>query len=189
MFNLAARKCLALAGLVAALSPLAPADLSAQAEHPVQVALLAPIQAFPEDDAVRGLRLSLLYGRNSDVTGVDVGLVPHVMGDFVGVQVGVASIVEGDARGLQWGPGLNLVDGYLTGAQFAGLVNSARAGEGLQVAGGVNHSRDFRGLQIALVNYAQRLHGVQLGLVNIIREGGVLPVMPLVNWSFDGDPM
>jgi hypothetical protein len=29
------------------------------------------------------------------------------------------------------------------------------------------------------------MEGVQLGLVNIIQEGGVLPVMPLVNWSFE----
>jgi len=40
------------------------------------------------------------------------------------------------------------------------------------------------GARAASVNYTQRLHGVQVGLVNIIREGGTFPVFPLVNWSF-----
>jgi len=35
----------------------------AQEEHPVQLALLNPVQLFPEGDAVRGIRLSLLYGK------------------------------------------------------------------------------------------------------------------------------
>jgi hypothetical protein len=32
--------------------------------------------------------------------------------------------------------------------------------------------------------YAQRLHGVQIGLINIIKTGGQFPVFPIVNWSF-----
>ena len=40
------------------------------------------------------------------------------------------------------------------------------------------------GARAALVNYTQRLHGVQVGLVNIIRQGGPFPGFPLVNWSF-----
>lgn len=186
---LVVRRALVLAALVSALATLPPpTPLAAQEEHAIQVALLAPIQAFPAEDAVRGLRLSLLYGRNSDVTGMDIGLVPHVTGDFLGVQWGGVNLVDGDTEGVQWGV-VNVTDGHLTGLQASGVVNVAGTGEGAQLAWWVNHSRNFRGLQIALVNYAERLHGVQLGLVNIIREGGVLPVMPLVNWSFPGEPM
>lgn len=186
------RSAALLAAIVLALLA-APSPGTAQEEHPFQVALLSPIQAFPEEDAVRGLRLSLVYGRNSSLTGFDLGLGSHLTDDLLGVQVGAANLVDGDAEGVQVGVifglnGLNLVRGSLTGAQLGGVVNVARAGEGFQL-GGVNHSRNFRGLQIAFVNYAERLHGVQLGFINIIREGGVLPVMPLVNWSFDGEPM
>jgi len=102
------RKLVAAVALVSAL--MMPVMVRGQDAKPIQLALLTPLQIVPQDDAVRGVRLSLLYGRNSYVTGFDLGLVSHTTGDFT---------------------------------------------------------------------------GVQLGLVNIIKEGGVLPVMPLVNWSFE----
>jgi len=102
------RKLVAAVALVSAL--MMPVMVRGQDAKPIQLALLTPLQIVPQDDAVRGVRLSLLYGRNSYVTGFDLGLVSHTAGDFT---------------------------------------------------------------------------GVQLGLVNIIKEGGVLPVMPLVNWSFE----
>ena len=43
------------------------------------------------------------------------------------------------------------------------------------------------GLQISIVNYPKRLHGLQIGLINIIAEGGAFTVFPIVNWSFSGD--
>ena len=30
----------------------------------------------------------------------------------------------------------------------------------------------------------RELHGVQIGLVNIIKKDGFMPVFPIVNWSF-----
>ncbi|MFQ5538613.1 MAG: LA_2272 family surface repeat-containing protein [Gemmatimonadota bacterium] len=161
-----------------------PGALAAQEEHPFQVSLLSPIQAFPEEDAVRGLRLSILYGRNMDVTGVDIGLVSHVSRDFTGVQWGLVGFVEGDALGVQSNQFVNIVEGELEGVQI-GALNMADRGQGLQLSL-VSHARNFQGLQIGLVNYAETLKGIQIGLVNIIRSGGVLPVMPLVNWSSGG---
>ena len=43
----------------------------------------------------------------------------------------------------------------------------------------------MNGLQIAVVNYAATLHGLQLGLINIIGKGGFLPVFPIFNFSFE----
>ena len=40
------------------------------------------------------------------------------------------------------------------------------------------------GLQVGVVNYAQSMRGLQIGLVNIIKQGGQFPVFPIVNWSF-----
>jgi hypothetical protein len=52
--------------------------------------------------------------------------------------------------------------------------------------GSVNyHQGHFKGLQFAIVNYAATLHGLQLGLINIIGEGGFLPVFPFFNFDFD----
>lgn len=44
-----------------------------------------------------------------------------------------------------------------------------------------------RPIQVALVgivNYAASLHGVQVGLVNNIRQGGAFPVFPILNRWF-----
>lgn len=46
-------------------------------------------------------------------------------------------------------------------------------------------SDDFIGLQLGLVNYAVQLHGIQIGLINIIKNGGMLPIFPIFNFSFD----
>lgn len=43
------------------------------------------------------------------------------------------------------------------------------------------------GLQLALINYAQKAKGVQVGIVNIIKEGGQFPIMILVNWGKSTD--
>lgn len=157
-----------------------PAKSAAQEEHPFQVALLAPIQAFPEEDAVRGVRLSLLYGKNTSVTGFDWGLVSHTTREFLGVQFGGVGIAEGSFTGFQANV-VNVVQGDFEGFQY-GAVSSTDTGRGVQFSV-VSHARNFRGLQIGLVNYAETLSGVQVGLVNIIVHGGVLPVMPIVNWS------
>lgn len=155
----------------------------AQEEHPFQVSLLAPIQAFPEEDAIRGIRLSFLYGRNVSMTGFDLGLVSHTTREFLGVQFGLVGVAEGSFTGLQ-GTAVNVVQGDFEGLQW-GFVNSVETGRGVQIAPAVNHARNFRGLQFGLVNYAETMNGIQLGLVNIIVHGGVLPVMPLVNWSLE----
>ena len=39
------------------------------------------------------------------------------------------------------------------------------------------------GLQIGLFNHVGGLHGVQIGVVNIIESGNV-KMMPIVSWSF-----
>ncbi|MCP4631734.1 MAG: hypothetical protein GY855_02330, partial [candidate division Zixibacteria bacterium] len=46
-------------------------------EKPIQLSLFNPIQIFPETDGITGVRLNLLYGRNTKVIGVDFGLVNH----------------------------------------------------------------------------------------------------------------
>lgn len=167
---------------LAALGPVHAAH--AQEEHAIQLALLNPVQIFPEADAIRGVRVSLLYGKNSDFSGFDIGTVNHTTGSFVGVQFGLVGVADGGFQGWQY----NLVN--VTGGQFEGLqtgfVSLVEAGRGVQWSG-FNHARNFRGLQFAFVNYAERLNGVQVGLINIIREGGVLPVLPIVNWSFEDD--
>jgi hypothetical protein len=53
---------------------------------------------------------------------------------------------------------------------------------GVSIAGYNRMQGDQFGLTIGLYNYAKRLHGVQLGLINNARNNrGLLRVLPLVN--------
>lgn len=137
-------------------------------EKPIQLALFAPVQIFPDTTSIKGVRISLLYGRNTTVKGLDIGLVSHTTaGLSKGAQFGVVGFVEADFMGFQnnW---VNITQGSFEGFQW-GLVN---------------HANKASGFQLGLVNYARTLNGLQIGLVNIIKQGGQFPVFPIVNWSF-----
>lgn len=154
---------------------------AAAQEHPFQISLVTPIQIFPEEDEIRGVRLNILYGRNASVTGLDVGLINTTTREFLGLQVGIVGVSQGSFTGVQYNWLVNRLDGHLEGVQL-GVVNSVEDGRGVQLSG-VSHARNFRGLQIGWVNYAESIDGVQIGLVNIIKHGGQFPVMVLVNWG------
>jgi hypothetical protein len=137
-------------------------------EKAVQLSLLAPVQLFSENTSVAGFRISLLYGKNASVNGLDWGLVTHTTsGQSTGIQSSFVGISSADFSGGQYGF-VNLSQGKIEGMQW-GFVNSAA---------------NIHGFQFGVVNYAQSMRGLQIGLVNIIKQGGQFPVFPIVNWSF-----
>lgn len=170
---------------------------SANAE-PIQLALFNPIQLNPEGSSVDIGRISLIYGKNTNLTGVDLGLVNHLTGNAFALQWGAVGYVEGNFTGWQ-NNGFNITKGDITGLQGGSnaLYNSCRGGTGIQAGvvninqslvglqwGLVNYSPKMTGLQVGFVNYAASLKGLQLGLVNIIGAGGFMPVFPFLNFSF-----
>jgi len=102
--------------------------------HPVQIALVDPVQIFSADTSISGVRLNLLYGRNDSVTGVDLGLVGVADSDFTGWQYNVGNITKGGFSGLQMG-----------------FVNYANSAKGLQL-GVINYAVSLKGLQIGVIN-------------------------------------
>ena len=71
-----------------------PGALSAQTK-PVQISLFNPVQIVAEDEAIAGVRLNLIYGRNTSVVGFDIGLVNHSTdGHSKGLQAGIVGFVE-----------------------------------------------------------------------------------------------
>jgi len=156
---------------------------TAQDSKPVQVSLVNPIQIFPEDTAIKGVRLNVIYGKNVAVTGLDIGIINHSGSDgFRGLQYGLVGISDDDFIGWQ-NNFINISKGEVQGFQSA-LVNTTPNMSGFQL-GFVNHANDMSGFQLGLVNFAERMtKGLQIGVVNIIREGGRFPVFPVVNWAF-----
>ncbi len=135
---------------------------------PVNLSLVTPISIAKETDSVTAFRFNLLYGKNTSVEVVDLGLVNHTTsGLSKGLQFGAVNMAEGDFKGLQLAT-VNYNPGSFEGVQW----------------GAVNHTISGDGLQFGAINYAKRTHGLQIGVINIISEGGFLPVFPFVNWSF-----
>jgi len=138
-------------------------------EKPIQISLFNPIQIFPENTSIAGLRLNIIYGKNANMVGLDWGFVNQTTGTQTGVQWGGINLVDGGFKGWQSG-WVNITHGNSLGLQ-TGLVNY--------------HGGYFNGLQWSLVNYTETLKGLQLGLINIIGKGGFLPVFVLFNFDFN----
>jgi len=148
---------------------LATVGMNAQAQSkPVQLALFNPIQIFPENTSIGGIRISLIYGKNASVSGLDWGLVNYTTsGTSMGWQTGLVGLNEANFVGLQ----SNFVN-----------VNNQNV-EGVQW-GFYNHAGYMNGLQLGFINHAGSMKGLQIGLINIIKTGGQFPIFPIVNWSF-----
>ena len=139
---------------------------------PVMVSFFSPIEIpFDENSAwdVRGLRLSLPYGKCRDMIGLDLGLVTHSSSMF-GLQVAGVNIVEDDVR-MTMSAGLlaNYVGGSYVGFQFAGLANIVEDDAYSLSVAGVNYTGgSYTGLQIGLVNVVptQAKHAWQIGFWN-----------------------
>lgn len=151
-------------------------------EKPIQVALFNPIQIFDEDTSVKGLRLNILYGVNRDMTGIDLGLANHNRGVFQGFQYGLIGITEGDFTGWQ-DNAFNYTEGRFKGVQ-TGFYNGAGSARGF-LWGAVNITDSMEGLQLGIFNMTDRLDGLQIGIINVVKEKESLPILPIVNWSFD----
>ncbi|MDP8208405.1 MAG: hypothetical protein P9L92_17190 [Candidatus Electryonea clarkiae] len=156
-----------LVGLVVAMFVFISSPVLAE-DHPVQLSLFNPVQLFPEDDTITGIRLNLIYGKNASFTGIDWGMVNHTtQGKSLGYQQGMVGIADADFTGWQNNYFVNYVKGDF---------------EGLQ-SGAFNYANYAHGLQLGIINYSGSMKGVQLGFVNIIKQGGQFPIFPFVNWS------
>jgi hypothetical protein len=136
----------------------------------IQIALVTPVQIYPEDESISGVRLNLIYGRNVTVRGLDFGLINHTTGGLSkGEQLGVVGIVESDYLGWQHNYVVNYTKGDFEGFQW----------------GFLNYAKHASGFQLGFFNYVESMHGLQVGLINVIEKGGAFPVFPIVNWSFN----
>ena len=177
------------------------------AVSPLGIAIGGPVQFPPNDYDIIGARVSLLYGTNRDVSGIDLGLLGNITtGKFTGAAVsgifnytkgmatitglqlaGIANINTQKIRvvGLQaaLGTNYNSAESSIVGLQLA-LANLSPNTSiyGFQM-GLYNKARAVRGFQIGLINVTQNLSGIQIGLLNFYQDG-FFKVSPLINIGF-----
>jgi hypothetical protein len=147
-----------------------------------QLALFAPAQMFRSHYDVLGFRLSLLYGRNQNLRGFDLGAFNVVEGVGEGLQLGLVANRAGSMSGAQIAAH-NHAGESENGCFQMGVVNTAGDIIGCQL-GPINIARHVNGTQIGIVNVSQTMTGVQLGLVNIITRSDALVFCPFFNAQF-----
>ena len=92
--------------------------------RPIQLSLFNPVQIFPADDSVAGVRLNLIYGVNENVSGLDLGLVNHTRGNGSGIQWGPVSLTDGGFTGWQNGT-VAITKGRFSGVQTTFFTSAA----------------------------------------------------------------
>ena len=183
--------------LVAALAMVA---VNLQADTPVLVSLVDPVQIPSRSSTVDGLEIGLLMGRCDNLNGIGVGTSVMVDAKMNGLMVSLAfnwnsgggnglsaalvfNRLDGLFRGVQYAVGANICEGEFRGLQYSAWAsNYASRMRGAQY-GIVNLSHDCCGLQLGIVNMTEEMSGVQIGILNFIRNSP-LPFFPILNAHF-----
>lgn len=116
---------------------------------------------------VRGIKSAYFYETSDIVYGLEGGLVSVNHQEMKGIHGGLVSINEGEMVGLHSGF-VTIDKGDITGVQW-GFVNYTPG--------------HLTGVQFGFVNYVEDIYGLQIGLLNIARNGW-LPAMIFVNGRF-----
>jgi hypothetical protein len=149
-----------------------------------QYSIFSPIQLYPDNYDVYGVRLNLIYGENNSMYGADFGFYSALKNNMYGVQLAaVACSRDGDAMGVSAATIANMSIGNDGGLSMAGFMSLA-SGEfsGLQIAA-VCRAQRFKGVQVGVFNHCDDFKGFQFGLVNICRNQ-YLPFTILLNFRF-----
>ena len=165
----------------------------AQAETGFQFA--APNLNAPDDESVNGMRLSVIWGKNDRMSGLDLGLlsisetrersgfalimgVSRVTGSTTsGANFSLINYHSGKDSGVNAGF-INLLNDA-SGAFNVGFVTIAQKGT-LADLGGLNMSESSTA-QIGFINITKEIKSFQFGFINMA-ENGFFPIFPFVNF-------
>jgi len=149
----------------------------------------------PDNSEVKGVRLSAIYGKSGNVSGVDFALgwsdldnltgvsFPVLIGgnrirnSMTGVAFGIVNMHEGTDKGVNRGL-LNLTND-VQGLNW-GSINIS-TGKTLADVGFVNIS-DTSTFQLGVFNKTEMIKGVQIGLLNCA-SNGFFPCFPFFNFA------
>jgi len=134
-----------------------------------QISFFAPLQIFSEKNSIYGLRLSLPYGKNDTLVGVDLGIA-NKLNSLYGISfAALLSQRTNNMYGINLSGVFNISKGDDIGVSLAGFYNNVKDLKGLQCAVLYNQAVNVKGLQFGLVNYCHDMQGVQLGVINFCK--------------------
>ena len=147
----------------------------------LQFSLWNKVQIFDSDTSISLFRLNTVYGKNKNVSGLDIGFAGQAEGGFKGWQLNLINLVKENCAGLQ--TGLFNSSGDSKSVQI-GIINTAKKSVGWQI-GLINHSEDINGLQVGLLyNTAEVMKGLQIGFLNMHWKNEGIKFLPIINFSF-----
>ncbi len=124
---------------------------------------------------VRGVQAAGIANVNlKSADGVLVaGIANVILESSKGIQVaGLTNLQLSDYNGTQVAGLFNLNRVFIKGSQVAGLANIATDYVGgSQVTALFNYARNVKGFQVGLVNVADSLSGIPIGLVSFVKKG------------------
>jgi hypothetical protein len=137
-----------------------------------------------------GLQLSSFNGNRGQTNGLQIGALANAsIRSLNGMQIagfanyankrsrgmqiaGGANVMTGQLRGMQLAGGVNVVTGNISGSQLAGVSNIAtRKVKGSQISAAFNYGKNVQGTQIGILNFADSLGGVPIGLISYVNHG------------------
>lgn len=135
-----------------------------------QFSFFSPLQIFRETTDVSGLRLTLPYGKNADIKGLDLGIANDT-DNLYGISLAaMMSRRTENMYGFTFSGFLNLSEGDDIGLSIAGIYNQVNQIDGLQYATLYNQAKMVRGVQFGLVNYCHDMRGAQIGIFNVCKS-------------------
>ncbi len=158
------------------------------ADEPIQLSLVPDIAIFPRTETIQGFSLGV-WSENPQ-TSFTVGVINGSKGDSSGLTAGIVNYGE-NYQGVQWAL-VNVYSGNVLGWQASTMNMVGGDFQGFQ-SGIVNLGhQEVTGVQLGLFNYAEKLHGIQLGVVNIADNNPwfteapnkLATGFPVLNWSF-----
>ncbi len=137
-----------------------------------------------------GLQLSSFNGNRGQTNGLQIGALGNAsLRSLNGMQIagfanyankrsrgmqiaGGANVMTGPLRGMQLAGAVNVVTGNISGSQLAGVSNIAtRKVKGSQISAAFNYGKNVQGTQIGILNFADSLGGVPIGLISYVNHG------------------
>ena len=124
------------------------------------------------DKNVRAAQLSSLMNFSTGSTfGLQASGLFNTTKTMHGLQAAGLFNISGNVNGMQAAGLFNVSTKKVSGVQAAGLFNSASEINGLQTSGLFNRANKVRGVQLGVINIAEESDGIALGVFNFIQDG------------------
>jgi hypothetical protein len=146
---------------------------------------------------VKGLDAGNLNIVTNNASGIQLGFLQNMVRyEMKGIQIALGDNDAGSMKGIQTSMCFNNVmrsnpeftkelgeegKGDFSGVQMAAGFNYGDWVQGIQFGFFCNAGHEVQGVQFGLVNYASRMSGIQIGLINCIEEEGFQTTLPLFN--------